>query len=167
MTGQVASCVASLCNILVVVWNELPVEMTVLLNLLKCLVIFYTLYYMIASICFGTFKLDLFDGLIPFDFKTQASKSSSKYLVNLLSMELTYFISGLLFAAIVKKWVWDYSITVALSHVMLSSAVMGEFPLAWQWWLALVTGLLTMICNGQLVAHFVCQNDPSYSLNNL
>ncbi|XP_069751361.1 putative transmembrane protein 244 isoform X5 [Narcine bancroftii] len=122
MTGQVASCVASLCNILVVVWNELPVEMTVLLNLLKCLVIFYTLYYMIASICFGTFKLDLFDGLIPFDFKTQASKSSSKYLVNLLSMELTYFISGLLFAAIVKKWVWDYSITVALSHVMLSSA---------------------------------------------
>ncbi|XP_051892157.1 transmembrane protein 244-like isoform X2 [Pristis pectinata] len=125
---------------------------TVLLNLLECLLIFYILYYMIGSVCFGAFRLDSFDGLIPFDFKTQASKSSSKYLVNLLSMELTYFTSGLLFAVIVKEWVWDYSITVTLSHVMLSSAV---------------AGLLMMICNGQLVAHFFCRNSPSYSSNNL
>ncbi|XP_041068873.1 transmembrane protein 244-like isoform X2 [Carcharodon carcharias] len=110
---------------------------TVLLNLLQCLLVFYALYYMIGSIFFGAFRLDSFDGLIPFDFKTQAAHSSSKYLVNLLSMELTYFTSGLLFAAIVKKWVWDYSITVTLIHIILSSAVMAEFPLAWQWWLAL------------------------------
>uniref|UniRef100_UPI00398F894C putative transmembrane protein 244 n=1 Tax=Pristiophorus japonicus TaxID=55135 RepID=UPI00398F894C len=139
---------------------------TVLLNLLQCLLVFYTLYYMIGSVCFGAFRLDSFDGLIPFDFKTQPSKSSSKYLVNLLSMELTYFTSGLLFAAIVKKWVWDYSITVTLIHVILSSAVMAEFPLAWQWWLALGIGLFVMICNGQLVAHFICQNDHGYSSNN-
>ncbi|XP_038652298.1 transmembrane protein 244-like isoform X2 [Scyliorhinus canicula] len=125
---------------------------TVLLNLLQCLLIFYTLYYMIGSICFGAFRLDSFDGLIPFDFKTQAAKTSSKYLVNLLSMELTYFTSGLLFAAIVKKWVWDYSITITLIHVILSSA--GG-------------GLLMMICNGQLVAQFICQNNHGYSSNNL
>ncbi|XP_072404157.1 putative transmembrane protein 244 isoform X2 [Chiloscyllium punctatum] len=112
-------------------------------------------------------RLNSFDGLIPFDFKTQAAKSNSKYLVNLLSMELTYFTSGILFAIIVKKWVWDYSITVTLIHVILSSAVMTEFPLAWQWWLALGGGLLMMICNGQLVAHCVCQNNPAYSSSNL
>ncbi|XP_060703364.1 putative transmembrane protein 244 isoform X1 [Hemiscyllium ocellatum] len=139
----------------------------VLLNLLQCLLVFYTLYYMIGSVCFGAFRLNSFDGLIPFDFKTQAAKSNSKYLVNLLSMELTYFTSGILFAIIVKKWVWDYSITVTLIHVILSSAVMTEFPLVWQWWLALGGGLLMMICNGQLVAHFACQNNPAYSSNNL
>lgn len=112
---------------------------------------------------FLCYRLELFDGLFPFDFKTQASMSSPKYLgkenntfvwkgfwneitlvpilnkipwrfwgqfllfismllVILLSMELTYFISGLLFAAIVKKRIWDYSVTVTLSHVVLSSA---------------------------------------------
>ncbi|XP_072101835.1 putative transmembrane protein 244 isoform X1 [Mobula birostris] len=112
-------------------------------------------------------SLDSFDGLIPFDFKTPASTSSSKYLVNLLSMELTYFISGLLFAAIVKERVWDYSFTVALSHILLTSAVMVEFPLVWQWWLALGVGLLLMIGDGQLVAHFVCRNNPSSSSVNV
>ncbi|XP_048413734.1 transmembrane protein 244-like isoform X5 [Stegostoma tigrinum] len=98
-------------------WDE-----TVLSNLLQCSLVFYTLYYMIGSVCFGAFRLDSFDGLLPFDFKTQAEKSISKYLVNLLSMELTYFTSGILFAIIVRKRVWDYSITVTLIHVILSSA---------------------------------------------
>ncbi|KAG7469155.1 hypothetical protein MATL_G00125970 [Megalops atlanticus] len=110
---------------------------TVLLHLGLCLLIFYTLYYMIGSVCFGAFRLDHFDGLIPFDFKTEPTDSNSKYLVNLLSMELTYFCSGLLFAAVVKRWVWDYALTVTLFHVLLTSTVMLEFPLVWQWWLAL------------------------------
>ncbi|XP_028675120.1 transmembrane protein 244-like [Erpetoichthys calabaricus] len=135
---------------------------TVFLHLLLCLVIFYTTYYMIGSICFGAFRLDHFDGLIPFDFKTEPTESNSKYLVNLLSMELTYFSSGLLFAAVVKRWVWDYAITVTCIHVGLTSAVMQEFPLIWQWWLALGSGLFLMICNGQLIAYFACQNDHSY-----
>ncbi|XP_006631340.1 putative transmembrane protein 244 isoform X1 [Lepisosteus oculatus] len=135
---------------------------TVLLQLLLCLVIFYTVYYMIGSVCFGIFKLDHFDGLIPFDFKTEPSESSSKYLVNLLSMELTYFSSGLLFAAVVKRWVWDYAFTVTLIHIALTSVVMLEFPLVWQWWLALGSGLFLMICNGQLIAYFACQNDHRY-----
>ncbi|NP_001154131.1 CF191 protein [Oncorhynchus mykiss] len=137
---------------------------TVLVHLLLCLVIFYSLYYMIGSVCFGAFRLDHFDGLIPFDFKTEPTnlESNSKYLVNLLSMELTYFCSGLLFAAVVRRWVWDYALTVTLLHVLLTSLVMLEFPLVWQWWLALGSGLFLMICNGQLIAYFTCQSDQSY-----
>ncbi|KAF0045388.1 hypothetical protein F2P81_001917 [Scophthalmus maximus] len=96
----------------------------VLLNLLQCLLIFYSLFYMIGSVCFGAFRLDHFDGLIPFDFKTELAESNSKYLVNLLSLELTYFCSGLLFAAVVRRRVWDYALTVTLLHVMITS--LGE-----------------------------------------
>ncbi|XP_030073510.1 putative transmembrane protein 244 isoform X2 [Microcaecilia unicolor] len=137
---------------------------TVLFHLLLCLLIFYAVYYMIGSICFGAFRLETFDGLIPFDFKTEPSHSNSKYLVNLLSLELTYFISGLLFAAVVKRWMWDYAITVTLIHVGVTSAVMAEFPRIWQWWLAIGSGLFLMICNGELVAYFACQSDHSYPI---
>uniref|UniRef100_A0AAX7SLY6 Transmembrane protein 244 n=1 Tax=Astatotilapia calliptera TaxID=8154 RepID=A0AAX7SLY6_ASTCA len=136
---------------------------TVLLNLLLCLLIFYSLFYMIGSVCFGAFRLDHFDGLIPFDFKTEPTESNSKYLVNLLSLELTYFCSGLLFAAVVRRRVWDYALTVTLVHVMITSLVMLEFPTVWQWWLALGSGLFLMICNGQLIAYFTCQSEQSYA----
>ncbi|KAJ8373215.1 hypothetical protein AAFF_G00267070 [Aldrovandia affinis] len=135
---------------------------TILLRLGLCLVIFYTLYFMIGSVCFGAFRLEDFDGLIPFDFRTEPTESSTKYLVNLLSMELTFFCSGVLFAAVVKRCVWDYGLTVTLVHVLLTSTVMREFPLMWQWWLVLCSGLFLMVCNGQLIAHFACQSDPSY-----
>ncbi|KAF3839775.1 hypothetical protein F7725_018492 [Dissostichus mawsoni] len=151
---------------------------TVFFNLLLCLVIFYSLFYMIGSVCFGAsgedlshacaqahhplkaslsyckyFKnvlllLDNFDGLIPFDFKTEPAESNSKYLVNLLSLELTYFCSGLLFAAVVKRRVWDYALTVTLLHVIITS---------------LGSGLFLMICNGQLIAYFTCKSDQSYA----
>ncbi|XP_061676764.1 putative transmembrane protein 244 isoform X3 [Syngnathoides biaculeatus] len=140
---------------------------------------------MIGSVCFGAFRLDDFDGRIPFDFKTKPEDSASKYLVNLLSLELTYFCSGLLFAAVVKRRVWDYALTVTCLHVFISSlgersqsslgakrvaltlfmfraAVMLEFPLAWRWWLALGSGLVLMVCNGQLIAYLACQDDQSY-----
>lgn len=44
--------------------------------------------------------------------------------MNLLSLELTYFCSGLLFAAVVRRRVWDYAFTVTLLHVMITS--LGE-----------------------------------------
>ncbi|XP_024124055.1 transmembrane protein 244 isoform X1 [Oryzias melastigma] len=135
---------------------------TVLFNLLLCLLIFYSLFYMIGSVCFGAFRLNHFDGLIPFDFKTEPADSNSKYLVNLLSLELTYFCSGLFFAAVVKKQVWDYALTVTLLHIIITSLVMLEVPMVWQWWLALGSGLFLMICNGQLISYFMCQNDESY-----
>ncbi|TNN75692.1 Transmembrane protein 244 [Liparis tanakae] len=121
---------------------------TVLFNLLLCLVMFYSLFYMIGSVCFGAFRLDHFDGLIPFDFKTEPAESNSKYLVNVLSLELTYFCSGICFAAVVRSRVWDYALTVTLLHVMITS---------------LGSGLFLMICNGQLIAYFTCQSDQSYA----
>lgn len=96
--------------------------------------------------------------------------------VNLLSLELTYFCSGILFAAVVRKRVWDYALTVTLLHVVITSlgeqnsastyvhswmanlhcnsmfcfrvAVMLEFPTVWQWWLALGkhTPVATCLC---------------------
>lgn len=145
---------------------------------------------MLRFVCFPRLRLDHFDGLIPFDFKTEPTDSNSKYLgeslafvkhtaptptscicyvwlrlpfpVNLVSLELTYFCSGLLFAAVVQRRVWDYALTVTLVHVAVTSlgeqqpdktprhlkngpqtagcvsvAVMLEFPMVWQWWLAL------------------------------
>lgn len=47
------------------------------------------------------------------------------FAVNLLSLELTYFCSGLLFAAVVRRRVWDYALTVTLLHVMITSV--GEW----------------------------------------
>ncbi|XP_069080285.1 putative transmembrane protein 244 isoform X2 [Pleurodeles waltl] len=88
---------------------------------------------MTASVCFGAFRLDTFDGLIPFDFKTDLSDSHSKYLVQF-----------------------------ALRTTLPTVIVMMEFPQIWQWWLAIGCGLFLMICNGQLVAHFACQSDQSY-----
>lgn len=44
--------------------------------------------------------------------------------MNLVSLELTYFCSGLLFAAVVRRRVWDYALTVTLLHVMITS--LGE-----------------------------------------
>uniref|UniRef100_A0A3B3TY36 Transmembrane protein 244-like n=1 Tax=Poecilia latipinna TaxID=48699 RepID=A0A3B3TY36_9TELE len=134
---------------------------TVLLNLLLCLLIFYSLFYMIGSVCFGAFRLDHFDGLIPFDFKTEPAESNSKYLVNLLSLELTYFCSGILFAAVVKRRVWDYALTVTLLHVMITSLVTSLFILCVAF--STGSGLFLMICNGQLIAYFTCQSEQSYA----
>ncbi|XP_075764922.1 putative transmembrane protein 244 isoform X1 [Pelodiscus sinensis] len=138
---------------------------TILIHLLLCLVTFYTVYYMIGSICSGAFRLDTFDGLIPFEFNTEPSHSNPKYLVNLLSMELTYFASSLLFAILLKRWLWDYAITVTLVHVALTSVVMKQFPLVWHWWLALGSGLFIMICNGHLVTHFACSDSSNLTLD--
>uniref|UniRef100_A0A3B3QJ99 Uncharacterized protein n=1 Tax=Paramormyrops kingsleyae TaxID=1676925 RepID=A0A3B3QJ99_9TELE len=78
---------------------------TVVLHLILCLVIFYTLYYMIGSICFGAFS-------------------------NFSFTKLTFLSSGLLFAAVVRRWVWDYALTVTLLHVLLTSVATTN----WQWW---------------------------------
>eukprot|EP00062_Callorhinchus_milii_P013975 gi/632962759/ref/XP_007897498.1/ PREDICTED: transmembrane protein 244 [Callorhinchus milii] len=136
----------------------------ILLQLLICLVTFYGVYYAVGSICFETFRLDTFDVLIPFDFKTEPSWLSKRYLVNLVSTEVTFFTCGLLFAGVVKEWVWDYAITITLVHIAVTSAVMAEFPCVWHWWLAVGCGLLIMICSGQLLAHFAFKDNTVHPL---
>ncbi|XP_034974636.1 putative transmembrane protein 244 [Zootoca vivipara] len=95
---------------------------TIVLHILLCLLIFYTVYYMIGSICCGAFRLNNFGMLIPFEFNMEPSYSNPNYLANVLSMETTFLISGLLFAVLLKRWVWDYTITVTMAHVLLTVA---------------------------------------------
>ncbi|KAM6463223.1 putative transmembrane protein 244 isoform 1-T1 [Liasis olivaceus] len=95
----------------------------ILLNLLKCVLIFYSVYYGVLCFCFTAFRLQMLDGFAPFDFKTKPSWINPHYIVLIVSMELAYFISGLLFALVVEEWVWDYAITVTVIHVTVTSAV--------------------------------------------
>ncbi|XP_048453476.1 transmembrane protein 244 isoform X2 [Rhincodon typus] len=104
-------------------------------------------------------RLETYDVLIPFDFKTEPSSPSSKYMVNLVSMETTYFVCGLLFAGVVEECVWDYAITITLIHIAVTSTVMAEFPLVWHWWLALGCALIIMICSGHLLVYFAFQDN--------
>lgn len=98
--------------------------------------------------------------------------------MNLVSLELTYFCSGLLFAAVVQRRVWDYALTITLVHVAITSlgeqkpdrhskqspdfrfffylAVMLEFPMVWQWWLALgKNNLLRSVFSAQSFQHWM------------
>ncbi|XP_078236321.1 putative transmembrane protein 244 isoform X9 [Pogona vitticeps] len=139
---------------------------------------------MIWSICCGIFRLKTFGLLTPFEFKTEPSFSSPDYLAKVLATSLTFFTSGLLFAVLLRRWVWDYAITVTLTHVLLTFAgffsssttccicsnlqpsvfhVMKEFPFIWQWWLALASDLLLMICSGELVTYLACSDANNLS----
>ncbi|XP_044299242.1 transmembrane protein 244 [Varanus komodoensis] len=134
----------------------------VLLNLLLCVIIFYSVYYVVLCFCFTVSRLQMLDGLAPFDFKTKPSWINPYYLVLLVSLEITYFISGLLFVLIVEEWVWDYAITVTVIHITITSAVMAEFPLMLHWWAALGSGLISMICGGQCLAYYLFKDNFIY-----
>ncbi|KAG8451160.1 hypothetical protein GDO86_003428 [Hymenochirus boettgeri] len=109
---------------------------------------------MISSICAGAMRIEHFDWKIPFDHKRQPFITSVHYLVNLLSVEVTFILSGLLFVPIVRSLVWDYAITVTVLHICMCCLVTAEFPLMWQWWLEISCGLLLMVGCGQTLAHF-------------
>ncbi|XP_004587376.1 transmembrane protein 244 [Ochotona princeps] len=109
----------------------------VLKNLLICVILFYTVYYVCLSLCCLTLKFYELDVLAPFDFKTTPSWHSTNYKVLLVSTEVTYFLCGLLFVLVVEEWLWDYAISVTILHVAITSAVMLEFPWTSHWWAAL------------------------------
>uniref|UniRef100_U3KN13 Transmembrane protein 244 n=1 Tax=Oryctolagus cuniculus TaxID=9986 RepID=U3KN13_RABIT len=109
----------------------------VLQNLLICVILFYTVYYVSLSLCCLTLKVCELDVLAPFDFKTTPSWLNTHYKVLLVSTEVTYFVCGLLFVPVVEEWLWDYAISVTILHVAITSAVMLEFPLTSHWWAAL------------------------------
>ncbi|KAL7889052.1 hypothetical protein AOLI_G00040260 [Acnodon oligacanthus] len=132
----------------------------VLQNLLMCMVCFYSLYYVVVSLCIGILKVEEVDSLLaPFDYTTQPSWHNPKYLVSVISTEVTYVLGGLIFAWIVEEWVWDYAITVTLLHVGLTVAVTADFPSTEHWWIALGSGLAMMISGGQLLAYRLFRNN--------
>ncbi|XP_037099899.1 transmembrane protein 244 isoform X2 [Syngnathus acus] len=98
----------------------------VLQNLLMCTLCFYSLYYVAVSLCVGLLRVHEINSLLaPFDYTTQPSWQNPKYLVGVISTEVTYVLGGLVFAWIVEEWVWDYAITVTLLHVAMTVAGAG------------------------------------------
>lgn len=43
------------------------------------------------------------------------------FIVLVVSLEITFFICGLLFALVVEEWVWDYAVTVTVIHIIITS----------------------------------------------
>ncbi|XP_049445256.1 transmembrane protein 244 isoform X3 [Epinephelus fuscoguttatus] len=166
--------------------------LVVLQNLLICMVCFYSLYYIVVSVCIGLLRVHEINSLLaPFDYTTQPSWQNPKYLeftcdenvspksqmpskassfplksaamtVGVISTEVTYVLGGLVFAWIVEEWVWDYAITVTLLHVAMTVAVMSDFPSAEHWWIALGSGLVMMIFGGQLMAYKLFRSNFVY-----
>ncbi|TKS76028.1 Transmembrane protein 244 [Collichthys lucidus] len=120
----------------------------VLQNLLMCMVCFYSLYYIVVSACIGLLRVHEINSLLtPFDYTTQPSWQNPKYLVGVISTEVTYVLGGLVFAWIVEEWVWDYAITVTLLHVAMTVAG---------------SGLVLMIFGGQLMAYKLFRSNFVY-----
>ncbi|XP_032399568.1 putative transmembrane protein 244 isoform X2 [Etheostoma spectabile] len=140
-----------------------PIINVVLQNLLMCMVCFYSLYYIVVSLCIALLRVHEINSLLtPFDYTAQPSWQNPKYLVGVISTEVTYVLGGLVFAWIVEEWVWDYAITVTLLHVAMTVAVMSDFPSAEQWWLVLGSGLVMMIFGGQLMAYKLFRSNFVY-----
>ncbi|XP_062857855.1 transmembrane protein 244 [Trichomycterus rosablanca] len=140
--------------------SKLSDTWVVLQNLLMCMLCFYSLYYIAVSLCIGILKVEEVDSLLaPFDYTTQPSWHSPRYLVSVISTEVTYLLGGLVFAWIVEEWVWDYAITVTLIHIGLTVSVMADFPSTEHWWIALGSGLVIMIFGGQLLAYHLFRNN--------
>ncbi|XP_033504185.1 putative transmembrane protein 244 isoform X2 [Epinephelus lanceolatus] len=122
--------------------------LVVLQNLLICMVCFYSLYYIVVSVCIGLLRVHEINSLLaPFDYTTQPSWQNPKYLVGVISTEVTYVLGGLVFAWIVEEWVWDYAITVTLLHVAMTVAG---------------SGLVMMIFGGQLMAYKLFRSNFVY-----
>uniref|UniRef100_UPI00358FF100 putative transmembrane protein 244 isoform X2 n=1 Tax=Myxine glutinosa TaxID=7769 RepID=UPI00358FF100 len=82
-------------------------------------------------------------------------KSFSPRHACLVSTDVTCFICGILFTSFVKHWIWDYATSTIIIHIIVTSAVMRAFPLVWQWWTVLGSGLALMVVTGQLLAALV------------
>ncbi|KAM4784654.1 putative transmembrane protein 244 isoform 2-T2 [Cyanocitta cristata] len=121
----------------------------VLVNLLICIVVFYTVYYVVLSVCFAVFRIKMLDGLAPFDFKTNPSWINPYYLVLVISLEITFFVCGLLFALVVEEWVWDYAVTVTIIHIIVTSVG---------------SGVISMICGGQILAYCLFKDNFIYPI---
>ncbi|KAM4040164.1 putative transmembrane protein 244 isoform 1-T1 [Anomaloglossus baeobatrachus] len=134
----------------------------VLQNLLMCTLVFYTVLYLAHIICFIILRLDNFDELGPFDFKTSPSWTNKKYLANLISLETTFLVSSIIFVLLVEEWIWDYGCTVTVIHVTVTSLVNVEFPVIEHWWTSIGIGLTAMICGGQILAYFLYKNNFIY-----
>uniref|UniRef100_A0A673MWJ3 Uncharacterized protein n=1 Tax=Sinocyclocheilus rhinocerous TaxID=307959 RepID=A0A673MWJ3_9TELE len=107
--------------------NNCP-STAVLQNLLMCMLCFFSLYYLVVSLCIEKVKNEI----------------ASYDPFNVISTEVTHVLGGLIFAWIVE----ECAITVTLLHVALTVAVMADFPSTEHWWIALgKLSLLEKLCH--------------------
>ncbi|XP_022798886.1 transmembrane protein 244-like isoform X2 [Stylophora pistillata] len=106
------------------------------LNLCIALPLFFVVYYMVASLLSGAFKVSDFDGKMPFDFQNCCDMKDNRNIVTLLSLLLTYTLTAIIFIIFLRKRIWDYAITIGFVHLLLTCAVMQAFPTNWKWWIA-------------------------------
>ncbi|KAK6180282.1 hypothetical protein SNE40_012468 [Patella caerulea] len=129
----------------------------ILINTLKCFVVFYGCYYVVSSVCYAFYRLSNFDGRIPFNFKTWVNLSNcctgytDEEMVNVISMEVSYSLCGIIYGLLVRNWAWDYAVSIALLHLALSCLVMLDFPVNWSWWVCYGCALLLKIILGEMV----------------
>uniref|UniRef100_A0A672MAT0 Transmembrane protein 244-like n=1 Tax=Sinocyclocheilus grahami TaxID=75366 RepID=A0A672MAT0_SINGR len=117
--------------------NNCP-STAVLQNLLMCMLCFFSLYYIVVSLCISGVFREVDRLLAPFDYTAQPyfpAETSHNIECDLHGGDVC---SG-------RVEVWDYAITVTLLHVALTVAE--------HWWIALGSGLLMLIFGGQLLAY--------------
>ncbi|CAH3173289.1 unnamed protein product, partial [Porites lobata] len=88
-------------------------------NLCIALPLFFLVYYMVASLLSGAFKINDFDGKTPFDFKNCCSVTHNKHLITLLSLLLTYIITTVVYIIFSAKDLWDYAFFILLCLVLV------------------------------------------------
>ncbi|XP_063310446.1 putative transmembrane protein 244 [Pelobates fuscus] len=133
-------------------------------QLLLCLIIFYIVFYMTCSVCTGAMRIEHFNWRIPFEHEALPEFNNTDFLVHLISLEITCFLSGLLFVPIGGSWVWDYAFTVHVLHICICCIVTGVFPMMWQWWLEIGCGLILIVGSGHTLAHFTIRSSSKHPL---
>ncbi|XP_033122923.1 transmembrane protein 244-like [Anneissia japonica] len=124
----------------------------IVINLVFCLLLFYSVFYMIASLMHGIFVLDDFDGKIPFNVDSFESMFSNAtltwndkiFLADFLSLECTCLIVPLTFVVLLHERLWDFAATTVLIHVIIVCIVNLALPV-WEWWVCIIIGTIFMI----------------------
>ncbi|XP_006813806.1 putative transmembrane protein 244 [Saccoglossus kowalevskii] len=141
----------------------------IIINVFTCLLFFYCAFYFTATVVFGAFRLQKFDGTIPFHYESfddkfyqlvpfnQSAWTSQPFLSDIIALESTYFISTWVYIAYLDSWLWDYALTVTVIHCAIVCAVNVTFPLIWEWWVCVCIGLIFMMVVGESIKACVRQ----------
>ncbi|XP_077991687.1 putative transmembrane protein 244 [Glandiceps talaboti] len=150
----------------------------IFLNIVVCLFSFYAVFYIAATVVFGVFRLESFDGTIPFHYESfddkfyqlvpfnQSAWTSQPFLSDIIALESTYIFTTWIFLIYLDSWIWDYGLTITVIHCAIVCAVNLTFPLVWEWWVCVLIGLVLMIILGESISACCrCRKKGQFSPN--